>query len=113
MAIFLKASTFLACIIHGIYRTVYLLTLLLVAISNSFNVVVAWSQQRMEVATLRSKDSHSPIQYNDRPNNRLSTFVPHHATNPFMDLQGAEMEGKLMILIHDLRTIYITIMLRC
>lgn len=73
----------------------YLLTLLLVAIGDSFNVVVARCQQCMEVAALCSKDSHSPIQYDDRPNNRLSTLVPHHSTHPFMDLDGVEMEGKL------------------
>lgn len=97
MAIFLKASTFLACIIDVVYITMYLLALLLVAISDSFNVVVSWSQQCMEVAALRSKDSHSPIQYNDRPDNRLSTLVPHHTTNPFMHLDGVEMERKLRL----------------
>lgn len=81
----------------SVYITVYLLTLLLVAISNSFNVVVARSQQCMEVAPLCSKDSHSPIQYNDCPNNRLSTLVPHYTTHPFVDLDWVEMEGKLRL----------------
>lgn len=75
----------------------YLLPLLLVAISNSFNVVVAWSQQRMEVASFRSEDSHSPIQYNDGTNNRFPALVPHHTTHPFMYLRGVEMERKAIL----------------
>lgn len=86
MTICLKASTLQAHIIHGRYLTVYLLSLLLVAISDGFNVVVARGQECMEVSALYGKDSHSPIQYNDRPNNRLSTLVPDHTTHPFMDL---------------------------
>lgn len=61
MTICLKASTLQAHLIHGWYLTVYLLSLLLVAISDSFNVVVARSQECMEVSALYGKDSHSPI----------------------------------------------------
>lgn len=77
----------------------YLSTLLLVAVSNSLNIVVARSQQRMEVSTLCSKDSYTPIQYNDGPDNWLSTLVPHHATHAFMDLEGVEKEGKSRLLM--------------
>ena len=82
---------------QDIYRTAYLLTLLLVAISNGFDVVVARSQQSVKVAPLCSKDPHSTIQHNDRPNNRLSTLVPRNATHPFMDLGGEHMESKLRL----------------
>lgn len=77
--------------------TVYLLTLLLVAVSNSLNVVVARSQQRVEVAALYSEDSHSPIQYDDRTNDRLPTLISHHTSHPFMDLERVQMEGKIKV----------------
>ncbi len=52
----------------------------------------------MEVASLCGKDSHSIIQKDKGPNNRLSLLVPHHTTNPFVDLNGVEMEGKFRVL---------------
>ena len=87
MAIFLRNITFLAHILHDLCLTVYLLTLLLVAIGNSFNVVVARSQQRVEVAALCSKHSYTSVHHNDCTNNRLPTLVPHHSTHTFMDLE--------------------------
>lgn len=75
----------------------YLLALLLVAIGNGFYAVVARDQQCVEVAALPSKDPHSSVQDNDRPNNRLSTLVFHHTTHPFMDLGGGGgMEAKMI-----------------
>lgn len=83
----------------------YLLSLLLVAICNSFNIVVSRSQQGMKVSTLCGKDSDSSIQHNDCSNNWLSTPVSHHTTHPFMNLDVEEegnsfsvMLGKGMIL---------------
>jgi len=70
---------------------VYLLTLLLVSIGNGFNVVVAWRQQRVEVAALSGEDADSPVQYDDGPDDGFSTLVPHHAAHPFVDLGGVEM----------------------
>lgn len=74
----------------------YFLTLLLVSISNCFDVVVARSKQDMEEAPLCSKDSHSPIQYDHCPNNGLSTPVPNNATYPFMDLDFIKIKYKQM-----------------
>ena len=82
--------------IYGVCNIVaYLLTLLLVSVSDSFDVVVAGSQQRVEVAALRSKDPHSAIQHDDRPNNGLPALVPHHATHPFVHLNVGRAKGKL------------------
>lgn len=96
MPIYLKDSTFLSCMMQSLYltATAYLLALLLVTVSNSFNVMVARGQQSMEVPALRSEDPHTPIQYNDGANNGLSSLVPHDTANSFMDLEKTETEEK-------------------
>lgn len=76
------------------YKTVYLLVLS-VATSNSFDLVVARSKQCMKVASLSSKDFHSSVKHNDRPNDRLSSLVPHYSVHPLVDLdRGREMREE-------------------
>lgn len=69
------------------YKTMYLLVLS-VATSNSFDLVVAGSKQCMKVASLFSKDFHSSVKHYDRPDDRLSSLVPHYSMHPLVDLDG-------------------------
>lgn len=76
------------------YKTVYLLVLS-VATSNSFDLVVARSKQCMKVASLSCKDFHSSIKHYDRPDDRLSSLVPHYSVHPLVDLEGGrKMRGE-------------------
>lgn len=68
----------------------------------------------MEVATFHSKQSHSSVQYNDRPNNWFSTLVSHYASHTFMDLEGAETKRNAWLYDSSLKyKLCITVAITC
>lgn len=54
----------------------------------------------MKVASLSSKDFHSSVKHYDRPDDRLSSLVPHYPVHTLVDLDGGrkmreEKEGTV------------------